>query len=100
MLTKSSTIQCFLILMDMGSYQSRGCSELLIYLVAERKEWNIGGSLSPVPPLIIANLQMIPFDSLHLVFVLSHCLPLLQKFLPTHNTAVPAFLFYSHPAGC
>ena len=79
-------------------------SNVLIYLVVERKGWNRGGSLSPVPPLV--NLPTIhiygftDFVNLHLVLMLSHHLALLEKFLAIDNTAVPTFLFYFHPAEC
>ena len=38
------------------------------------------------------------FIGLHLVSMISHCLFLLDKILPTHNTAVSTFLFYFYPA--
>ena len=74
-------------------------SNVLIYLVVERKGWNRGSCQTPVPPFN-ADIKptMLTFFGLDLVSMFSHCLFLLDKILPTHNTAVSTFLFYFYPA--
>ena len=69
-----------------------------IYLVVERNGWSRGSCQTPVPPFI-ADIEptLLIFIGFHLVSMISHCLFLLDKILPTHNTAVSTFLFYFHP---